>query len=199
MPWDQVHTTAELLALRARQLERRDEDLKEAILHLQRMRAEGKDIFDQNHQLREDELKAGDFVLLHDTGRFRNWVVDNKLAFRWLGPYQIQEANSLKGTYFLGELDGTPISGSIAGNRLKRFHSWQILIPDDNSFQKKTFFPADPHLLAPQLESAVSPVSSGLSSPVSETSGKEIEFLDLANERSSGVHENTRFCATRRE
>ena len=37
LPWKDVHTTADLLALRARQLERRDEDLEEAVLHLHSM------------------------------------------------------------------------------------------------------------------------------------------------------------------
>ena len=46
LPWSEVHTTAELLAMRARQLQRREEDLEEAVHHLQRMRMEGKEEFD---------------------------------------------------------------------------------------------------------------------------------------------------------
>ena len=38
LPWNKVQSTADLLAMRARQLERRDEDMDEAILHLERMR-----------------------------------------------------------------------------------------------------------------------------------------------------------------
>ena len=40
LSWSKVHSTADLLAMRARQLQRRDEDLEEATLHLQRMRLE---------------------------------------------------------------------------------------------------------------------------------------------------------------
>lgn len=48
-----MHTTVDLLALRARQLERRDDDLEEAVLQLQRVRTEGKEYFDQRHRSRK--------------------------------------------------------------------------------------------------------------------------------------------------
>lgn len=43
LPWDDVNITSDLLAMRARELQRRDEDLEEAVLHLQCMRFEGKE------------------------------------------------------------------------------------------------------------------------------------------------------------
>ena len=45
-----------------------------------------------------------------------------KLAFKWLGPYQISNAVKDKGTYMLEELDGLQLAGTFAGNRLKKFH-----------------------------------------------------------------------------
>lgn len=121
LPWDEVHTTADLIAMRARQIQRRDEDLEEAALYLQRSRLQGKDTFDESHKVRpEDDLSEGDMILLHDT------KLDNqhsaKLSFRWTGPYRIAEAINEKGTYKLSELDGTLLAGTYAGNRLKKFH-----------------------------------------------------------------------------
>src|ERR1700710_2133444 len=46
---------------------------------------------------------------------------NTKLLYRWLGPYRVRDANQLKGSYALEELDGTPVKRTYAGNRLKRF------------------------------------------------------------------------------
>lgn len=48
-PWEQVHLTADLLEIRARQLQRRDADMEEATLLFQQMRMQGKDFFDDTH------------------------------------------------------------------------------------------------------------------------------------------------------
>ena len=125
LPWDQVHSTADLIEMRARQLQRRDEDMEEATLLLQRMRMQGKDLFDDSHRIREEPLAVDDLVLLYDSQREANMSI--KLAFKWLGPYRIAEVVPEKGTYFLKELNGTRLKGTIAGNRLKRFHSRQRL------------------------------------------------------------------------
>ena len=69
LPWNEVHSTCELLAMRARQLQRRDEDLEEAVLHLQRMRLEEKERHDEKNRIQDTELIAGDVVLLHNTRR----------------------------------------------------------------------------------------------------------------------------------
>ena len=49
---------------------------------------------------------------------------NQKLDFRWLGPYQIHSANNDKGYYKLKELgpDGVLLRGTFPGNRLKLFH-----------------------------------------------------------------------------
>lgn len=57
LSWKNVHATAKLLATRARQMERRDEDLEEIILYLERMRTEGEELFDHSHCLGENEPK----------------------------------------------------------------------------------------------------------------------------------------------
>ena len=52
--------------MRAKQLQRRDEDLEEAALHLRRMREQNKELFDDKHQLRKISLNADDLMLRHD-------------------------------------------------------------------------------------------------------------------------------------
>ena len=124
LPWSEVHSTADLLAMRARQLQRRDEDLEEATLHLQRMRLEGKERHDLKHGIREEELSIGSIILLHDTRREKDMF--RKLSFKWLGPYRICDAIKDKGTYIIEELDGSRLAGTFAGDRLKKFHPRQL-------------------------------------------------------------------------
>jgi hypothetical protein len=44
-----------------------------------------------------------------------------KGEIRWLGPYRVRRQN-IRGSYELNELDGTPMNGLYAGNRLKRYY-----------------------------------------------------------------------------
>ena len=111
--------------MRTRQLQCRDEDLEEATLHLQCMRLKGKERHDDKHSIRVEELTVGHVVLLHDTRREKD--MSRKLSFKWLGPYRICDAVKDKGTYMLEELDGSRLSGTFAGDRLKRFHPRQRL------------------------------------------------------------------------
>ena len=122
LPWEEVTSTADLLAIRIRQLERRDEDLNESLLSVRRHREEGKEVFDNAHVLRPaGYFSIGDMVLLHDT------KLDNdlsaKLRYRWKGPYRIFGASQSIGTFVLSELDGTLRAGTVAASRLKKFVS----------------------------------------------------------------------------
>ena len=123
LKWRDVQSTAELLALRTLQLQRRDEDHEEARLRLRRRREEGKEYFDATHVLHAAPLQEGDLVLLHNTMRHKDMSRVQKMRFKWLGPYRIKEAIPVKGTYILEELNGAVLGGTVAGNRLKRFHA----------------------------------------------------------------------------
>ena len=131
LPWYEVRSTAELLSLRARQIQRRDEDIEEAALYLQRKRMEGKDNFDLDHRIREKDFSVNDMVLLHDTKREN--IHTGKLEFRWLGPYLIHEVIPDKGTYRLKELDGSQFAGTVAGNRLKAFNPRETPVNFNNN------------------------------------------------------------------
>jgi len=122
MNWNKVVDTTDLITMRARALERRNEDLEEAAAHLNRMRRLGKEYFDKRHSLHPKPFEEGMLVLSHDTAGSMNMSAERKLAFRWFGPFRIVEANQEKGTYTLAELDGAQLRGTYAASRLKRFY-----------------------------------------------------------------------------
>ena len=121
LDWDRVRSTSDLLALRARQLQRRDQDLEETALFLRLVRESRKELFDDDNRIRACPFACGDMVFLHNTKLEKSY--SHKLTFRWLGPFRIAEAFVDKGTYILEELDGACMKGTVAGSRLKRFHS----------------------------------------------------------------------------
>ena len=122
LKWSEVKTTGELLALRTLQLQRRDEDYEEIALRLRRNREQGKENFDNAHVLHTEPFEVGDLILLHNTMREGDMTREQKMRFRWLGPYRVSEAIPEKGAYVLEELDGARLGGTVAGNRLKKFH-----------------------------------------------------------------------------
>ena len=95
--------------------------MKEIALRKQRLRQEGKEAFDNLRQIRQKGIEKGDIVLKHDpqTGIDRSRV--RKLAYRWEGPYRVRKTIKEKGTYLLEDFDGSPLPGTYAGNRLKKF------------------------------------------------------------------------------
>jgi hypothetical protein len=55
---------------------------------------------------------------------------EQKIHFRWLGPYRVKKTVALKEAYVLKELNGEELGGIIAGNRLKRFYLRSEVQPD---------------------------------------------------------------------
>ena len=116
---------AELLALRARQLERRPEDIEKAAEAQRKNREANREYFDKYLRHRPEgvnhELCSGDLVLLHDTKL--DMSHSHKLTNRWSVPYRIADASKKgdRGTYRLAELDGTMLQGYFSGDRVKRF------------------------------------------------------------------------------
>ena len=169
LPWSEVHSTADLLAMRTRQLHRRDKDLEEATLHLQRIRLEGKERHDLKHGIREEELASGSIVLLYDTQCEKN--MSRKLAFKWLGTYRISDAVRDKCMYMLEELDGSLLGGTFAGDRLKKFHPRQRLQLDHVPDQGDEKIPTLEEFLAGDSDSDFSVANPNLS-------GAADDFLD---------------------
>ena len=53
-------------------------------------------------------------------------IRNTKLYDKWREPYRIIQKATNSTFYWLAELDGTPLSGTTAGNRLKKFYSREI-------------------------------------------------------------------------
>ena len=82
MNWDEVRTQADLVAMRARVLERREEDLEEARCHLRRMREANKERYDLTNRVRGERVKVGTLVLLHRHDTDVDMSRSKKLDFR---------------------------------------------------------------------------------------------------------------------
>ena len=52
--------------MRVKQFQKRNENLKKAVLHLRRMRKQSKELFDDKYQLRKIFLSADDLMLKYD-------------------------------------------------------------------------------------------------------------------------------------
>lgn len=125
--WNDVRTQSDLIAARARILERREEDIAEVAAHLRRIREGNKEDFDTRHRIRSERMEVGQLVLLRNVKTDIDMSAKHKLAMRWLGPYRILDAVEDKGTYLLAEIgqDGAQLQGTFAGNRLRPFRSRQ--------------------------------------------------------------------------
>jgi hypothetical protein len=136
MDWEKVADKADLLALRARQIQLRDDDLEEATAKQKRMRIAGKDQFDSTRQIRLQDIRKGEVVLLHDALQEVDMSSRLKLGYRWLGPFRVSKAIPEKGTFLLEEMDGTRLQGTFAGNRIKVFRKrhgvWDPVVAEEN-------------------------------------------------------------------
>ena len=121
--WSSVQTTDDLLALRAMQLERRQDLIEEVGLKIRRHREEGKVYFDNTHVTRDPEkpIKQGDLVLVHNTSRKKDMSTVQKQSFKWLGPYRVFKAYPKKGFCMLEDLNGVRQNATVSGDRLKLF------------------------------------------------------------------------------
>ena len=117
--------TAELLAVRASQLERRAEDLEEAAQIQRKNREANKAYFDSHRRRRPEKphtaIELGDHVLLHDTRLDQSH--SHQLHDRWIGPFHTTDVSKKRerATYQLAELDGVVLEGYFPGDRLKKF------------------------------------------------------------------------------
>jgi hypothetical protein len=120
--WHSIRTTEELIAIRAVQLAHRDDDIKAASESLLQSRIRSaQDYARRNeHMLVEGNYPEGTIVLVFNSTLLMQH--GRKGEIRWIGPYRVRRQNA-RGSYELDELDGSPINGIFAGNRLKKYHT----------------------------------------------------------------------------
>lgn len=120
LDWHEVRDTPTLIALRAKQIARRDEVAEKA--HQQAVLNRKRAIDDHNARYKAHEtfhdFEPGMWVLRHET-----WLDNqkgNKDKWRWTGPFIVHEKHD-NNVYTLRELDGTVMRGNITAHRLKLF------------------------------------------------------------------------------
>ena len=122
LDWHDATSTEDLLALRIKQLARREEDIGIAVEHLTIARQRAIDDYHRRNasRIRMDNLKPGTWVLLHET-----WLDaqhGNKGALHWAGPFVIDSLLSRSRSYHLREIDGTLLRATAPADRLKIFY-----------------------------------------------------------------------------
>ena len=139
LSWKEVHTIVDLLILRTKQIQRKNENLKKTIMHLQRIRTEAKNLFNENHRIRTKNFRKTDMIMLHDI-RLNNQHFE-KLTFRWLKSFRIFQTFFQKDIYIIAKLDETELKSTMSENRLKKFYSrktinFEIFSKNENSNAK---------------------------------------------------------------
>ena len=110
-------SSADLLANRIRQLQKKPEDLEKAAATLKKNRLRSKEQFEKRFQTRlcKDAYEPGTLVLVRNSEVENS--LDRKARPRYLGPYQVSR-QTRNGAYVLEELDGTPWRQGIAAFRI---------------------------------------------------------------------------------
>jgi len=121
--WNEIKTREDLLLARMKQLDERRLIEARASSEQERARESNKIYFDSHKRLRtkNQQLRVGDLVLMHNTIVSGTRALATKLDDRWFGPYRIREVPTDSTYYRLEELDGVHLEETVAGNRLKLF------------------------------------------------------------------------------
>lgn len=72
----------DLIALRAQQLKRRDENRKKIAEMLRKMREQRKKVFDDYHKIKNKKIEKNKLILLHNTQHEKNQSSNKKLKYK---------------------------------------------------------------------------------------------------------------------
>ena len=77
-----MQITTELITMRARHVKRRNEDLKKIKNMFEKMRRQEKKMFDSIYEMRNEELKNENLILLHDIQHMHDRSSNKKLKYK---------------------------------------------------------------------------------------------------------------------
>jgi hypothetical protein len=125
LDWHSIRTTKELLLMRTKQFAALKEDRTWAARTNKKTRYQAAHDHAKRNAKRlvRGHYRPGTLVIIYQAQFDVNAKFQGaKYRERWAGPYRVV-AHLPSGSYRLMELDGSPLNGSIAANRVKLFHS----------------------------------------------------------------------------
>ncbi len=132
--WQKMHIIEDLLTMRTRQLQKRNENMNEAKNLLKRMRKQNKKYFDSKHFATNKNINKNDFVLFHDIQHENDRSINRKLKYKWRESFQIKEVIQNKKIYLLQKFDEINLIEIFVENKIKKFHQKQNLKMSSSSF-----------------------------------------------------------------
>jgi hypothetical protein len=120
--WQKIHIIEDLLTMRTRQLQKRNENMNETRNLLKRMRKQDKKYFDSKHFTTDKDINKNDLVFLHDTQHENDRSINRKLKYKWRRSFRIKKIIQNKKIYLLQKLDEIDLAEIFVENKIKKFH-----------------------------------------------------------------------------
>ncbi len=127
LSWQEIHIIEDLLTMRARQLQRRNENMNKTRNLLKRMRKQNKKYFDSKHFVINKNINKNNFVLFHDTQHENDRSINRKLKYRWRESFRLKEIIQNKEIYLLQKFNEIDLIEIFVENKIKKFHQSQNL------------------------------------------------------------------------
>jgi hypothetical protein len=147
LSWQKIYIIEDLLTMRTRQLQNKDENMNETRNLLKWIRKQDKKYFDSKHFVTNKNINKNDFVLFHDTQYENDQSINRKLKYKWRKSFRIKKIIQNKKIYFLQKFDEINLIKIFVENKIKKFHQKQNLktssfifsnsIMNDHEFFKK--------------------------------------------------------------
>jgi hypothetical protein len=122
LSWQEIHIIEDLLTMRARQLQRRNENMNEAKNLLKRMRKQNKKYFDSKHFTTNKNINKNDLVFFHDIQHENDRNINRKLKYKWRESFRIKKIIQDKKIYFLQKFNEINLIEIFVENKIKKFH-----------------------------------------------------------------------------
>ncbi len=125
--WQEIHIIENLLTMRARQLQRRNENMNKTKNLLKWMRKQEKKYFNSKHFAANKNINKNDLVFFHDIQHKNDRSINRKLKYKWRESFRIKKVIQNKEIYLLQKLDEINLIEIFVENRIKKFHQRQSL------------------------------------------------------------------------
>jgi hypothetical protein len=127
LSWQKIHIIEDLLTMRTRQLQKRNENINETKNLLKRMQKQNKKYFDSKHFTTNKNINKNDFVLLHNIQHENDRSINRKLKYKWRKSFRVKKIIQDKKIYLLQKLNETDLIEIFVENKIKKFYQRQNL------------------------------------------------------------------------